>query len=171
MGRRETAGDFDAQFRRIFETRFGSLTRYLDRLLGDPALASDLAQDTFVRLYRRGSLPDDPPAWLFSVANNLLRNEVAKRNRRRRLLSVETTEGLRNPHPAPDEVLETKVKAARVREALEALPVRERQLLLLSAEGYRYAEIARILGVAEGSVGTLIRRARSEFHSVLGGAP
>lgn len=170
MGRRETARGFDAQFRRLFEARFESLARYLDRLLGDPALAADLAQDAFVRLYRRGSLPDDPAAWLFSVANNLLRNEVTKRARRRRLLSAATADTPRNPHPAPDEMLETNAKAARVRVALDALPLRERQLLLLSAEGYRYAEIARILGVADGSVGTLLRRARSEFHSALADA-
>lgn len=168
MGRRETAGGFDAQFRRIFEARFASLARYLDRLSGDPALAADLAQDTFVRLYRRGSLPDDPPAWLYSVANNLLRNEMAKRARRNRLLWATRAVVPRNPHAAPDETLETKAEAARVRAALDALPLRERQLLLLSAEGYRYAEIAGILGVAAGSVGTLLRRARAEFHSLVG---
>jgi DNA-directed RNA polymerase specialized sigma24 family protein len=58
-----------------------------------------------------------------------------------------------------------------VRAALDALPLRERQLLLLSAEGYAYREIARVLDVAEGSIGTLLRRARVKFHAALGDAP
>jgi DNA-directed RNA polymerase specialized sigma24 family protein len=46
-----------------FEQHYRRLYRYLDRLTGDPEQAADLAQETFVRLYQRGSMPDDTAAW------------------------------------------------------------------------------------------------------------
>lgn len=167
MGRRRRLDDFESEFRRLFDAQFESVARYLDRLLGDPALAADLAQDTFVRLYGRGSVPDDPAAWLFSVANNLLRNAVTKTKRRRELMARANPALEEGVAPRPDEELEAEERRARVRAALDALPLRERQLLLLSAEGYRYREIAGIVGIAEGSVGTLLRRAREKFHAAL----
>ncbi|MFI5249546.1 MAG: RNA polymerase sigma factor, partial [Gemmatimonadales bacterium] len=59
----------------LFHARYQSLFRYLDRLTGDPDLAKDLAQETFVRLYRRGTMPEDPRAWLTTVATNLFRDD------------------------------------------------------------------------------------------------
>ena len=66
----------------LFNAHFQRIYRVLDRLSGDAELASDLAQEAFIRLYRRGSLPDAPEAWLISVAMNLFRNERSSRTRR-----------------------------------------------------------------------------------------
>ena len=68
------------------------LARYLDRLSGDRELAADLAQETFVKLYQRGALPDQPEAWLISVAMNLFRNARSTATRRRRLLTASRAE-------------------------------------------------------------------------------
>ena len=75
-----------AAFVATFDAHFPRVHRYLNRLSGDPDLASELAQDVFVRLYERGELPDDASAWLFTVATNLFRNAKSKRARRFRLL-------------------------------------------------------------------------------------
>ena len=83
----ETTASFDDQFAAQFEAHFNRLFRYLDRLSGEPELAADLVQEAFIKLYRRGSLPDAPGAWLISVAMNLFRNERSTQGRRRRLLT------------------------------------------------------------------------------------
>ena len=49
--------DFNADFAAAFDAEFNRLFRYLDRLSGDPDLASDLVQEAFIRLHRRGSMP------------------------------------------------------------------------------------------------------------------
>lgn len=153
---------FDAHFPRLF--------RYLDRLSGDPELAADLAQETFVRLYRRGSLPDSPEAWLISVALNLFRNARNTAARRRRLLTpwLGTRAHGEAPPPAAREV-EAEADRLAVRRALDQLPERERSLLLLRAEGYSYRDIAAALRLHEASVGTLLARAGAAFRAAFGG--
>jgi RNA polymerase sigma-70 factor (ECF subfamily) len=149
----------------LFETHFQRLYRYLDRVSGDPELAADLAQETFVRLYRRGALPDTPAAWLISVAMNLFRNAQSSRTRRRRLLTVARGERMHgDPPPSPEEAVLADDARQRVRRAIDRLPERERKLLLLHAEGYGYRDIAAALELNEHSVGTLLARARHAFR-------
>ena len=157
---------FDGAFRRLFEEQFPSLFRYLDRLSGDPALAADLAQEAFTRLYRRGSMPDDGRAWLVTVASNLFRDERRGSARKLRLLAALPTEAvLGDAALAPDEEVALRERRAMVRKRLDALPVRDRQVLLLRHEGYSYREIAAALDIAEPSVGTFLARAKLAFRS------
>jgi RNA polymerase sigma factor (sigma-70 family) len=156
---------FHDRFVELFETHFHRLFRYLDRLSGDPDLAADLAQESFVRLYRRGFLPDRPEAWLITVAMNLFRNSRSARTRRGRLLTAARAEGvLADPPPAPGQDMETWEAGARVRRVIEVLPERERRILLLRAEGYAYRDIALALGLNEASLGTLLARAKRAFR-------
>jgi RNA polymerase sigma-70 factor (ECF subfamily) len=155
---------FEREFRRLFDAHHPRLFRYLDRLSGEPDLANDLVQETFVRLYRRGSLPDSPEAWLITVAMNLFRNAKAKRTRRRGLLTRARAQAVLADAPATDDAAGATDERLRVRVALERLRDRERQLLLLHTEGYRYSEIAGALDLNEASVGTLLARARRAFR-------
>ena len=153
-------------FVELFHAHFARLYRYLDRLSGDPDLAADLAQDALVRLYQRGSPPDVPAAWLITVATNLFRNARGPHSRRRRLLTAARGEGaLADPAPSPALAVEAADDTARVRVALERLPDRDRQLLLLRAEGYSYADLATALELQVASVGTLLSRAKHAFRA------
>ena len=156
---------FRAEFAALFDVHFQRLYRYLDRLSGEPELAADLAQEAFVRLYRRGAMPDAREAWLISVAMNLFRNERASRSRRRRLLTVSRGEGAHSDPPRlPDESSEGHDTRRRVRSVLNRMTERERHLLLLRAEGYSYRDLAMALGLNEASVGVLLARAKREFR-------
>lgn len=149
----------------VFGKHFHRLYRYLDRLSGEPELAADLAQEAFVKLYRRGSLPDAPEAWLISVAMNLFRNEKSTRSRRRRLLTVTRGEGAHSDPPlSPEGAAVAEDTRRRVRSAIDRLPERERRILLLRAEGYSYRDLAAALELNEASVGTLLLRARRAFR-------
>ena len=157
---------FDAEFRRVFESRFPSLYRYVDRLTGDAALAADVAQETFIRLYRRGAMPEDVPGWLASVANNLVRDEHRRSARRLRLLAREALDpAVGDVRALPDAELVAQEQRRAVHAALDGMRERERQLLLLRHEGYSYRELAVALGLTESSVGTLLARAKAAFRS------
>ena len=164
------AGARRDEFVVVFRESFEPLHRYLNRLSGDSDLASELAQEAFIRLYRRRSPPADPAAWLFTVATNLFRNAKTKRTNRARLLTPERALlSHSDPAQTPDEHSEAAEAKERVRVALHTLGDRERSLLLLAAEGHSYREISKILPLKEASVGTLLRRAKAAFRSAYEG--
>jgi RNA polymerase sigma-70 factor, ECF subfamily len=161
------SGSFRDDFVELFNGQFHRLYRYIDRACGDPELAADIAQETFVKLYQRGALPDTPGAWLVTVAMNLLRNAQTTRARRSRLLKVvPDAETFADRPISPAHATESRELTRRVRAALDRMPERERQLLLLRAEGYSYKEIAQALDLQETSVGTLLARAKRVFRDI-----
>jgi RNA polymerase sigma factor (sigma-70 family) len=96
---------------------------------------------------------------------NLFRNARSTVSRRRRLLTVTRGEGVHSdPRSSPDEEVERVNTRQGVRTALDRLPERDRQLLLLHVEGFSYRDIASVLGLNEASVGTLLARARRAFQ-------
>lgn len=149
--------DIDA----VFASLYPSLFRYLNRLTGDGDVAEDIAQEAFVRLLRQELPEEEVRPWLFTVAMNLVRDRARRSERRQRLLTG--APNLVTRAPLPDEDAERAESIAAVREVLDGLPERDRQLLLMREEGFSYREIARVVDVAPGSVGTLIARALRKF--------
>jgi RNA polymerase sigma-70 factor (ECF subfamily) len=129
----------------------------LYRRTGDRDRAEDLAQETFARAV--AAPPDNPRPWLFAVALNLVREDGRKMVTRGRRLELLRSEQDR-PTACPDADFERNEEVARVRAALARLNERDREALLLKAEGFGYDEIASTLGLAKGAVGTTLARAR-----------
>jgi len=164
----ETAA-FEALFRRYYRR----IHEVLYWLAGDEA--EDLAQEVFLRLYDRPPMAPgtDLGAWLYRVATNLGYNALRARRRRRgyRELLAEATGGTGWQHPEPEpeaQAVQTQ-QQRRVRAALARLKKREAALLTLRYSGLRYREIAEVLGVAPGSVGTLLARAERAFEEAYRG--
>jgi RNA polymerase sigma-70 factor (ECF subfamily) len=163
------SGAFRAAVEDLFATHFPRVFRIVNRLSGEPDLAADVAQEAFVSLYERGSLPDTPVAWVITVALNRFRNRAAKRSRRLRLLTAErAAQVLSDPAPSPAQAIAGDEARDRVRAALALLPERDCRMLLLCAEGYRYRDIAAALNLNEASVGTLLARAKRAFRDAYG---
>jgi len=141
----------------LFTTYHASLVRMLYRRTGDRERAEELAQETFARAV--ASPPTSPRAWLFAVALNLLRDEGRRTVRQERRLVLLKGE-LPASAPPPDAELERRECRDRVLRALDQLTPRDREALLLQAEGLSYAEIAEATGLAPGAVGTTLARAR-----------
>lgn len=143
----------------LFREYHATLVRYLTRRLGDRDWAEDVAQETFVRALRQERIVNER-AWLFTVANNLVRDEARKDARRRTRLTL-LLETEREAAVEPEAAsLERAQDAAMARGAMEALPERDRLALLMREEGLDYHEIAEALGLSVGSIGTTLARAR-----------
>jgi RNA polymerase sigma-70 factor (ECF subfamily) len=141
----------------LFREYHESLVRMLFRRTGDRDRAEEIAQETFARAV--AAPPRNPRPWLFAVALNLVREEARKSSRQERrlvLYKVEHAEAA----DAPDQELDRADRIARVRGALDTLSERDREALLLKAEGFSYDDIAATLGLAKGAVGTTLSRAR-----------
>jgi RNA polymerase sigma-70 factor (ECF subfamily) len=154
---------FDALFRACASDVHG----YLISLLGDRASAEDVAALAFERLYRSRSRLDSrrgtPRAWLFAIARNAALDEL--RGRRRRgaydLLEERAGEGVQ------DDALVDVERRATVRDALAALPLRDREIVLLKFHGQlSNAELARALGISESNAGTRLHRALTRLREL-----
>lgn len=149
------------------------LFRYLVRLTGDAELAADVVQDTFLRFAETPPLTHQPKSWLYRVATNLAHERRRSAGRRLRLLLGRSARvPVADPPGEPDLLLEKREARDAVRAALDALPERDRALLLMRADGLAYSEIAQALGTTTQSVGTMLIRALNKLSRKLplGGA-
>jgi RNA polymerase sigma-70 factor (ECF subfamily) len=156
----ESPMDSDA-FAGFYERSARPLWAYLARVSGDPALADDLMQESFVR-FLCASRPDEGEVagrrYLFRIATNLLRDHW----RRPRQSSIEEI---------PEEFFAASTSSAlseSLGPALACMRPRDRQLLWLAhAEGYSHREIAQITGLAAASIRILLFRARRKIANLL----
>jgi RNA polymerase sigma-70 factor (ECF subfamily) len=165
------AGDHVA-FSRIIEAHQGRIFGYLGRMGLDRATAEDIAQETFLRLWRSAWQFDaklaSPATWILTIARNLALTHLARPSRR-----VEIMDGAEPPdaacdRPRPDEALQTKQQRARLRTALERLAPADRSLLAASyIEDLGLAEIARLEGCTTGAVKVRLHRARARLREIL----
>ena len=149
-------------YEEVFDRHYSALFRYPHRLTGDADVADDLAQEAFIRLLEKDVSDEGIRSWLFTVARNLVRDRSRVRSRREELLDQYDT-GPSRPR-RPDETAERKERVEAVRAALDELSERDRTMLLLREEGFKYSEIAEVVGVKPSSVGTLLARALRRFE-------
>ena len=153
----------EAAFEGLFARHYGQVYGVLYGLLGSQEAAEDLAQETFLELYRH--TPDiragaTLPAWLCRVAlnkgYNSLRGEKRAQQRLERFAPPREEDG-------PEDQLMRGEERALVREVLARLPERQSRMLLMRHAGLTLAEVASAMELAPGSVGTLLVRAERAF--------
>ncbi len=148
----------------IYEATYADLVRFLYRLVWEEDRAHDLAQDTFVRALRHE--PEQPRAWLFSVARNLARDEARTAVRRRQHLTLIRAEEADRVLEDAEEEMDRSEQHEAVRKALDRLSERDREVLLLWDAGLSYDEISEQTGLARGAIGTTLSRARRRLVEV-----
>lgn len=163
------AGD-QASFEELFLRYHGMVFGTLYHIVGSRQEAEDLAQEVFLKLYRLRMRHDaNIGGWLYRVAVRMGLNANKSTGRRLRRDTKTAQLDLIDARPAePEDETQRRETAAHVRDALTRIPERDAQLLVLSQMGHNYKEIAEYVGVAPGSVGTLLARARKTFLSAYG---
>jgi RNA polymerase sigma-70 factor (ECF subfamily) len=155
--------DAEALAAHLFERYHVEVFAYLFRMVNDREGAQDLAQETFVNVYRnRNQIAglQNPRAWLYRIATNLALNAL-KRKRRFAWLPWEWHEGrASNSDPA-----EAVSRQAQVETALASLaPDHRAPLLLYVHYGFKIAEVAEALNLSEGAARMRLQRARELFR-------
>lgn len=157
----------DSQAAREYAQARPDLLRFLARLCGDAAVAEELAQEAGMRLLaeaRAGTLRE-PRAFLFHVGANLARDQL-----RRRVVAEQYADATDAMEAAvgADHVASARQEIAGVARALEALPKRPREVLLLArVEGYSQKEIAERLGLKPKTVENHLTRALAQLAQAL----
>jgi RNA polymerase sigma-70 factor (ECF subfamily) len=154
---------------RLFEESRQDVYRYLLTLSLAPGQAQEATQEVFLRLYvalRRGERIENPRAWIFRVAHNH-GSHVRSREDHTRPLDPEIETLIEDRRENPEQTLLQRERHARFHSALHSLSEQQRNCLFLRAEGFRYREIAGILGVSDSTVGEFLRRAITRLRKVL----
>ncbi|MFY9618896.1 MAG: sigma-70 family RNA polymerase sigma factor [Pyrinomonadaceae bacterium] len=168
------AGDEDA-FAELVGRYRNQITSYIYRMVNDYDTAVDLAQETFIRVYRAAARYQTTHAfstYIYRIATNVAISELRKRKRRRLvsltgLLTSPDGEELMDFQPVDEKPLQDIAlidaeKRAVIKRAISTLPDRYRApLVLRDVEGKSYDEIAAILQTSEGTVKSRINRARN----------
>jgi RNA polymerase sigma factor (sigma-70 family) len=153
---------------KLFDEHHASLFRYLLRLTGDADLAHDAAQEAFLRYVQKPPRNEQPRAWLFTVATNVVRATANARSRRAGLLAAAGDRApVADPLPDPEQAALAAERRTAVRHALDSLSDRERAVLLMREEGFTHREIAAAVATTTGSVGTMIARALDKLAAAL----
>ena len=150
-------------FELVFERHFSAVFRYLRRRAG--VVAEDLAAETFTRAFAGRAGYDlartDARPWLFGIATNVLR--AHHRDAYVPLPVGEREDAISDP----DDRLDAAAALARCAAALRALPVEQREVLLLVAVAeLTYEETATALGIPVGTVRSRMSRARAALAPV-----
>ena len=150
-----------AELVRRFEA---STYRFIHRMVGRAAVAEDLSQEVFLRLWRHlGSLDsaDMLPAWLRRVSANAVIDYWRKEESRQRRLQEFREHPIARRMVRPSTRMESREALDAVQEAMGALPAKLKSVLVLRAvEGLRYEELAEVLGVSVNAVRSRLFRAR-----------
>jgi RNA polymerase sigma factor (sigma-70 family) len=155
----------DAAFDALFRECASDVHAYAISLLDNRSAAEDVTALAFERLYRSRARLDDnrgtPRAWLFAIARNAALDELRRRRRQPQCELPEELPGEENPAATPEQI----ARRATVRDALLALPLREREVVLLKFHGQlSNGELARVLGVSESNAGTRLHRALTRLR-------
>jgi RNA polymerase sigma-70 factor (ECF subfamily) len=156
---RAAKGD-ERAFRTLAERHAGAALRLARRILGNDAMAEDIVQDTFLRVWINAPRWRPEAAfrtWFYRIVVNLCLNA----KRRAAELPLDAAGDLADAAPGAEAQLETRERDAAVAAAVAALPARQRAAIVLTyQEGLSNAEAAGVLDTSVSGVETLLVRAK-----------
>jgi RNA polymerase sigma-70 factor (ECF subfamily) len=174
------AGD-EQSFELLLRKYRTPLVNFLYRMVRDTAVAEDLAQEVFLRVYRARN--DYAPSakfttWMFRIATNLALNSVRDNRHRQMEISMDQTtdtgedeiQAMEVPDRAPsvEQVLVARTCSEMILRAIHALPEKQRAAVLLHKyQELDYDEIARILECSESALKSLLFRAYETLRTEL----
>lgn len=166
-----------AGFGLLLERYRGSVIHFLYRMVQNQAVAEELAQEVFLRVYRFRETYQ-PTAkfttWLFRIATHLGLNWIRDRRHEKLQdsLDEESSDGaaiqLADRNKTVEQELLYQAKLREVRQAIEGLPAKQRAAVLMHKyEEMEYAEIAKALSCSESAVKSLLFRAYESLRGRL----
>ncbi|USG66728.1 sigma-70 family RNA polymerase sigma factor [Brevibacillus ruminantium] len=150
----------------VYRLHVNDIYRYLRKLTGDAGLAEDLTQETFFRAFQhldtyRG---EKVRPWLFKVAYHAFIDWHRKQKRKPEYLTDAFPDQADQRAASPEAAVVLQETFASVQDALDALPEKQRQSLLLYAGKLSYAEISDVLGIDVADVKRSLYRGRVKMR-------
>ncbi len=155
------------EFKKLFDEHFDQVRSYMFYRSGDTELATDIAQETFLKIWEKQHKIDNArvKGLLFKIANNLFVSYYRKEKRSFEFFSnYETDEKTRTPE---EELVFSQLKE-NYSQALERMPEKQRTVFLMSrVDQLTYNEIAEMVGVSVKAVEKRMRLALNFLRTSL----
>ena len=160
--------DARVEIEALFNLHHGEIYAYLMRMVREPELAADMAQDTFVKAYRAFDSLEDPAharAWLYQIAHRVALDEF----RRRRIVRfLPWTGESHGAAPSAEHIALEGRFSGEMERALRRMPERQRSALILAEiHDLTGLELAAALGVSHIAARALLTRARESLRQAL----
>ena len=189
MGGAAAALDFDAElmlrvkegdgasFGVLLDKHRSSVVHFLYRMIQNHAVAEELAQEVFLRVYRSRSTYE-PTAkfttWLFRIATHLALNSLRDGKNERSQERLDDDSGdmparqVSDRRPSVEQSMVYQAKLDEIRRAIAALPEKQRAAVLMHKyEEMEYSQIAKVLTCSESAVKSLLFRAYETLRARL----
>ncbi len=162
----------------VYHEYSGPIHSYASRLLGNNEDADDITQEVFIRMHGHLTELRDPArlkSWLYRIATNLCMDQLRRRSRTKRIFGIAVSLGgepddgdhtsVREvAHPGSTTPIDQVAERDHIAGALRQMPPKYATCLMLhSAQGLSYREIAEILGISPGAAAVRLTRARDLF--------
>ena len=165
---RAISRDADA-FGRLYDMYVDRVYRHLYYRVGNVADAEDLTQQVFLKAwqaidrYKKTASPF--VAWLMTISHNLVVDFYRTKKDKTYLEAEVTANDLAS---SPERIAEARYVQQQLRRVILQLPGEQQQVVLLRfIEGFRYAEIAAVLGKSEGAIRVILHRALVRLRQIL----
>ena len=166
----------DTSFAMLLERHRGPVVHFLYRMIPNQAVSEELAQEVFLRVYRSRATYE-PTAkfttWLFRIATHVALNSIRDRKKEKGHESLDeepdgTERQVADRQQTVEQEMVREVKLREVRQAIEALPPKQRAAVLMHKyEGLDYAQIAGVLRCSESAIKSLLFRAYESLRDRL----
>jgi RNA polymerase sigma-70 factor (ECF subfamily) len=156
--------DLEREVMALYDDHAESMMRFAAASLSDRALAQDSVQDSFLAYFANrtaGKTFEDAKTWLFRTLDTALRSRLAEQ---RQYESAADWALPAQDNADPERSLRHSELQGRINKLLSP---RELQCMQLRAEGFRYEEVARIMGITTGTVGAMVARAVKKLQDDL----
>src|SRR5579871_475495 len=161
----------------VYNAHSGAIHSYAFRLLGNQEDADDVTQEVFIRAHERLDQLRDPERlrpWLYRIATNLCMDHLRRRTRTRRIFGIpiafeggsddEDSVAHEVAQPGSTAAIDGVAERDLISRALQRMaPKYATCLVLHSAQGLSYREIAEVLGITPGAAAVRLARARDMF--------
>jgi RNA polymerase sigma-70 factor (ECF subfamily) len=152
------------------------------RFMGDYQEANDTAQETFIKVYgslKRFRFESAFSTWLHRIAVNICKNKLKSLAYRQKKMTISLDNPgsaengtppmeIRDETHSPAKELETKQRMRAIQEAINMLPLEQKEMVTLrDIQGFSYEEIVEITGTALGTVKSRLARARLDLRKRL----
>jgi RNA polymerase sigma factor (sigma-70 family) len=154
----------------LYDRYSGALYGMVLRILKDEAIAEEVLQDIFLKIWERFDHYDGSKGKLFTWMINIARNQAIDKTRSREISQKQKTGGLEKVvHDETRNFVESGVDAIGVKEALNSLPEEQKFVVeKLYLGGYTQSEMAEEFNIPLGTVKTRLRLAMQQLRLILG---